>query len=291
MLRNTILVVLGLAVVANLIILSTGSLTPREVGLLSTILAVLSVAVSWVVAHIYSESSHQKAIQEVKEFHQSSLKTYALNAAEKTNNISIQLNRLSMYLQEKLSDDSYESVNERLSASEERIASAVHILQTLKSVNDTGLSDWKGIIGEELAEQQETQEERAEEIRTIIEKVANLESTSSIARTGNQVVHIDRDLRAEMVEIKKEIRSLVSGLTGTNVAPPGRRTKKTVQPCPNCKHQFEYTQYCFLYSAGHLLRAYMQPPHHIGLSHSPVQQISTYSRILFFDFWECLPCH
>jgi hypothetical protein len=45
-------------------------------------------------------------------------------------------------------------VDEALQAREERIESAIHLIRTLKSVNDTSLSDWEGVIGDELSSEE-----------------------------------------------------------------------------------------------------------------------------------------
>lgn len=105
------------------------------------------------MSHIYAQTSQKLAVQEVKEFHQANLRTYALKAAEKVNNLSNELNLLSVYLQQELDSADYDSTDEELLAKEERLESAIHIINTLKSVNDTALSDWEGVIGDELDQQ------------------------------------------------------------------------------------------------------------------------------------------
>lgn len=64
--------------------------------------------------------------------------------------MSNELNRFVLYSEQAIAETEHESPEEALLAREERITSAIHIANTLKSVNDTSLSDWRGVIGEEL---------------------------------------------------------------------------------------------------------------------------------------------
>jgi len=237
---KTIVVLLLVSVIITLADISLTQPSPKEAGLLGILLFVLSVLATWVVAHIYSESSEKKALEELKEFHQANLKTYALKAAEKVNNLSNQLNLLSLYLQEELDCTDYESPPEELLAKEERIASAIHITNTLKSVNDTGLSDWKGVIGEELDQQREKREEREEEIREMLERLQSVFSSEEALKNDSVVA-----LRAELETLKSELRLLVGQAVGTSVSFP-RKLKPTRHlveiPCPSCGQPVSYKQ-------------------------------------------------
>jgi predicted RNA-binding Zn-ribbon protein involved in translation (DUF1610 family) len=237
---KTVVVLLVVAVIITLLSISASQPSPREASLLGILLFVLSVLATWIVAHIYSESSEKKALEELKEFHQANLKTYALKAAEKVNNLSNQLNLLSLYLQEELDCTDYESPQEELLAKEERIASAIHITNTLKSVNDTGLSDWKGVIGEELDQQREKREEREEEIREMLERLQSVFSSEQALKKDSVVA-----LHTELETWKDELRLLVGQAVGTSVSFP-RKLKPTrhrvENPCPSCGHLVSYKQ-------------------------------------------------
>jgi predicted RNA-binding Zn-ribbon protein involved in translation (DUF1610 family) len=237
---KAIVVLLFTGVLVTLLVISATQPSPREASLLGILLFVLSVLATWIVAHIYSESSQKKALEELKEFHQANLKTYALKAAEKVNNLSNQLNLLSLYLQEELDCTDYESPQEELLAKEERIASAIHITNTLKSVNDTGLSDWKGVIGEELDQQREKREEKEEEIREAIEGLQSvLSSEEALKQHSFDAVH------AELAALKDELRLLVGQAVGTSITFP-RKLKPArnlvENPCPSCGHSVSYRQ-------------------------------------------------
>jgi len=118
---TTVIILFIAGVLGVLLYLSTGELTTRETGLLSTILTILSVIAAWVVSHLYSSSGHAKAIEEVKGAHQENLQTYALKAAEKVTNLSDQLNKLSIYLQEELENTDLHCISAHCSHKETNI--------------------------------------------------------------------------------------------------------------------------------------------------------------------------
>jgi hypothetical protein len=109
--------------------------TPNEALLLSLFLTLLSILGSWIVSRYYSESSFNK-----------SLRIFALKAAEKVTNLSNELDRLSAFVQQELKDNEYESPAEALLAKSIRFEGVIHIINTLKSVNDRSLSDWQGSL-------------------------------------------------------------------------------------------------------------------------------------------------
>ena len=237
--------ILVLAIIGLLIYLSTGELTQRETGLLSILLTILSIIATLIVSYIYSESNYSKALEEVKETYQSNLKTYALNAAEKVNNLSEQLTRLSMYLQEELDHSDYESENEVIRSREERIESSIHIINTLKSVNDTTLNDWKGVIKEELEEQLEEREEREEELMDMVERIQSLEERWEDQKDNLVFRHETADLIPELEKLRKELRLIVSGVTGTRVKSrkPRKQLRRTIEKnFPDCGASITYTQ-------------------------------------------------
>jgi LSD1 subclass zinc finger protein len=230
-------------VVASIILLGTANLSARESGLLSLILFVFSVLATWIVTHIYSEISHVKAINDVKQVHQDNLRTYALKAAEKVNNLSRQLNLLSVYLQEELDAQDYTSPPEELLGKEKQIAGAIQIINMLKSVNDTALSDWKGVIGEELEEQEEVREEKEEEIRALMEKLHSVLATE-MASQHYRPENTDA-LRSEIESIRKELRLLVTDVVGTTprTSRKFQLTRAIVEnECPVCRAPLTYKQ-------------------------------------------------
>src|SRR5258708_19151811 len=128
--RVLVLLAIGSGIAYCVHALGTGSLTPRENGLMSIVLTGLSILASWVVSEMYSQSQHKAAIEEVEVAHQKNLRTYALKAAEKVTNLSSELNRLATYLQQELDYTEYRSAEEELQAKEERLESAIHLIGT-----------------------------------------------------------------------------------------------------------------------------------------------------------------
>ncbi|MBM4978000.1 hypothetical protein HYO23_22275 [Vibrio parahaemolyticus] len=166
--------ILGLSLIGVLWVLSTEELSARETSLFSSVLALLSIAVSWLITDLYAEKSKQSALEEAKQFHQDSLKTYVINASEKVNNISNELSRLTRRL--KSMGNSDEEIISREVVGE-RIDNVIHIIETLKSVNDTTINDWRGIIGLEIKTFKEQQEEQREkEINSLLLRIENLEA-------------------------------------------------------------------------------------------------------------------
>jgi Skp family chaperone for outer membrane proteins len=228
-----------LGVLGTLLYLATGDLTTRETGLLSTILTILSVIVAWIVSHVYSETGHAKAIDEVKSAHHENLQTYALKAAEKVTNLSDQLDKLSVYISEELENSDYETVEETLRAREERLQSAIHMIGMLKSINDTALSDWQGVIGDQLEEQREERQEREQELMNIAEKLESISNMHYVSGMGNvalerQVDDISRDVRILMKELS---------VPSVKVHKATKKVRREVsRKCPNCDNELSYLQ-------------------------------------------------
>ncbi len=197
---------------------------------------------SWLVSDMYSSNQHKIAIEEVQEAHRTNLRTYALKAAEKVTNLSNELSRLSTYLQQELDCSDYRNVEEELQAKEERLESSIHIIKTLKSVNDTSLSDWQGVIGEELEEQREENHERELELRAAL---AQMERTleSQVAELGAKQQSTP-DIRAELDSMRKELRLLMSAAGGIVLPFPRFSKARTVveSKCPVCGAATHYKQ-------------------------------------------------
>jgi hypothetical protein len=232
----------GVGVVVCIYIISQGKMTDREAAMLGLLVTILSVLASWIITEMYSTAQYREAIQEVREEHRNNLRTYALKAAEKVNNLSNELNKLSIYLEEELNYTDYRSPDEELLAKEERIESAIHLVRTLKSVNDTGLSDWEGVIGEELDQRREEQEEKEEALRHLITRVESLIE-------GQQIVVGTRldtsSVREEVEGLKRELRLATFQLSDATI--PKRILRKEPKQdistdCPVCEAKLVYKQ-------------------------------------------------
>lgn len=228
-----------------LYLISTGSLSANEVAVLSIVLTFLSVLATWILTHMYSQSQHKKAIEEVEESHRKNLRTYALKAAEKVNNLSTQLSRLATYLEGSLEESDDERLREDLLSKRERIESSIQIVDMLKSMNDNALSDWEGVIGDELDEQRELQAERDEKIRELIERF----ETISESQIDTQMYAQDstQALTKEIDSLRRDLRSIAVnlGLTPIRLARSSERKprRETVEtPCPACGENLSYKQ-------------------------------------------------
>lgn len=232
---NIILAVLAVSIVVIIINISRKNLTVNESTLLSVLLTILSIIGSWIVASFFAKNTQKQAIEEVKTEYLNNLRTYALNAAEKVNNLSNELTKLGLYLKSNLDNDE-ESDEYALHSKMERIESAIHIVNTLKSVNDTSLSDWKGVIGEELEEREEEKEEREERLLELTGKIENIVNSQTENRIGPN---------SELAQIKNQLDQLSKTISPSinirsNIS--NSRKVKIDQNCPNCSTKLSYYQ-------------------------------------------------
>lgn len=228
-------VILILAMIIGVVVclwrLAGAAQTPNEALLLSLFLTFLSILGSWIASRYYSESSYNK-----------NLRIFALKAAEKVTNLSNELDRLSAFIQQELKDNDYDSPSEALLAKSVRFEGAIHIINTLKSVNDRSLSDWQGVIGEEISARREVQEEREETLRELLERLDSIQH----ATLDSAPTHHDEErehLFSEVASIRGDLRLLASQISGVPVSPLRVPKKRDVQkPCPNCGNLIQYRQ-------------------------------------------------
>jgi hypothetical protein len=188
--------VVGVAVCIRTI--GQGHTTASERFLLSVVLTALSAVASWTTSYYYASYSSGK-----------NLKVFARKAAEKVTNLSNELDRLSIYLQGELEADEYETPTHTLLARDLRIEGAIHIVNTLKSVNDGSLSDWQGVIGDEISAQRERQQEYKEELSELLERFESLYATGPIGPAMDQGEGA-MELRKEVQAIRADLRTLAS---------------------------------------------------------------------------------
>jgi uncharacterized membrane protein (DUF485 family) len=152
--------------------------TPFEISLTAILLTLISIIFTWVVSHVYAKSTREKEINELNKSHEKSLRIYALKAAEKVTNLSKELDRLSNYLSQYIESEDEDDLEVVLRVRDQRIEGAIHIVGMLRSVNDGALSDWEGVIGEELSQKRDEEEaefeEREERTQEILEKINRL---------------------------------------------------------------------------------------------------------------------
>ncbi|EJG0622558.1 hypothetical protein [Vibrio parahaemolyticus] len=220
--------VLGIALLGVLWVLSFEELTTRETSLFSATLAILSMAVSWLITDLYAEKSKQSALEEAKTFHQENLKTYVINASEKVNNISNELSRLT----KRLKNTSGSSENFSQDIIEERINNVIHVIETLKSVNDTTINDWRGIIGLEIKTFKEKEEEqKAKEIESLLLRIENLEALELS----------DSETEQSVMDARLSLDDLL-GDTGFSLDKQ-KSLHRVTRQCPSCGTMFSYDQH------------------------------------------------
>jgi hypothetical protein len=185
---------------------------------------------SWVVSRVYAEESFS-----------ANLRVFALKASEKVNNLSNELDRLSGYLQRELDESDYNSPSEELLAKELKMEGAIHMLGTLKSVNDGSLSDWQGVIDKELSEQREQQVEREEELKELVERVEALYTAQADDDDSGQR-QLEAAMRAEINKIRGDLRVLTSQVGGTPVRRAKSQRQKVDLICPSCSESVTFHQ-------------------------------------------------
>jgi hypothetical protein len=201
--------------------------TATEALLLSVLLTVFSVIGSWIASAYYAEHSFDK-----------NLRVFALKASEKVTNLSNELDRLIGFLQQELNTEDYESPSEALLARDMRIQATIHVINTLKSVNDRSLSDWEGVIGEEIIAQREEQEQREEQLRELLERVSTLPQADH-----ESAVHDPASLRRELEAVRRDIRVLGAQIGGVPLRHARPSGKESVQKaCPKCGKLLSYRQ-------------------------------------------------
>lgn len=171
------------------------------------------------------------------------LRIFALKASEKVTNLSNELTRLSVFLQQELESEDYDSPREELLHRDARIEAAIHIINTLKSVNDKSLSDWQGVIGDEISARLEVQEEREEHFRELLERVESLPA-GTLEEYGNQRHSDTGGVRSELESIRKDIRMLATQVSGVPLRTTFAKAQrvKLQQPCPLCSSMVSYKQ-------------------------------------------------
>ena len=201
--------------------------------LLSILLAILSILAAWLTSGYFAEISFRH-----------SLRTFALKAADHVSDLSNELDRLSVFLQQELNANDYRSPDEELLAKELRIESAIHIIQALKSVNNRSLSDWEEIIGEEISAQRVERHEHEEDLRELVERVEALspEYIEGLVSGGDENTDA---FQIQMEAIRAELRLLASQIgvpvrfPETSFRTPGA---VAVNTCPVCGSTVKYRQ-------------------------------------------------
>lgn len=213
--------------------LASGNLTTHETVFFSSALAILSIAASWFISKHYSEQSYTRNLQ-----------MFGRKASEKVNNLSSELNKLTAFLQQELEPDEDVSSTEALLSKRMRIEAAIHMLGTLKSINEGSLSDWQAVIGDEIVEQKEKQEEKEETLRDIIQMMKGLPANTYGLERVKPGDEDGTNLQKEIDSIRSEMRVLATQVSGVPIknAGPKKRKEMVEKNCPKCDKPLVYFQ-------------------------------------------------
>ena len=206
-----------------------GTQTAREAVLLSFLLTIASIAASWIVTHIYAQSASRDKIKEIQSMHHENLRLFGLKAAEKVFNLSNEIARLEEYVADTLEEREDGDTAIALKITDERMAGIRHSLVTLRSINDRSLSDWEGVIGEELKQKQLEFKEYEEEIDELVHRIEDLDSKFS-----------DQDsVKLQLATIQKEMKNISTQLPNTYIFGGVRPTRSIELACPECGHEIK----------------------------------------------------
>lgn len=236
---NIGVIIFSIVFVALVVWLGLNATTRFEISLSTVLLTLLSIVATWVVAHVYAKYQRRNEIEELNNIHEKSLRTYALKAAEKVTNLSRELDRLSDYLSQYIEGEDEDDLEIVLRVRDERVLGAVHIVRMLRSVNDGALSDWEGVIGEELSqkrdEEEAKEEEREQQAKEIIDAVEQLFEKYNLIEQPDT---IDRDrLAAEYAMVRSEYKRVLENVSALyDHRQIWRRVplKSSVLPCDTC---------------------------------------------------------
>jgi ribosomal protein S27E len=240
----TVLVAILLAgIIACIHFIGSSPQTPKEAALFSIVLTIFSVLAGWLITHIYSEVQHQAAIEQVETYYKKNLRTYAIKASEKVENLSTEFVRLAGFLEDEDENKTNQETDDALLSKKERIKSAIHIINTLKSMNDTSLSDWEGVIDDILDKKRQEQEEQVETFRELVEKV---EPILEVDMSGEAVSHGSPDaqhLGASIEALRKDIRTAINQMgSASSLRLPRLRSNSEdiISRCPACNELLPY---------------------------------------------------
>lgn len=196
--------------------LSAGQLSSNESLLLSVLLTIFSTGAGWLISHTLYQDSRGSQIQQIREEYERNIEVYAVKASEKVINLSNQIGRVVDYL----NDDEEDNSADQLQQLKHRHKAVIHMLGTLKSINDTSLSDWEGVIGERLEDKRKIDQRRDHEINSLIAELKHKSNDTTEEKDP-----------ASFNEILRELRRLSSKEASL---PPSRKGGFRELRCPDC---------------------------------------------------------
>lgn len=230
-LSTLILIVLIIIIVAVLVIGGLSELSSREYLFLSILLTGLAIGASWLGTNLASKATSEQMRQTLKDEYSENLRTYALKAAEKVQNLSSEIERLTEYLRESLTAAEPGDIK----FAQEKLKASTLMLETIRSVNDTALSDWRGIIGDELKKQEEVQAD-IDNIYRKLEMLDDIQLPSAELRGQLALPGID----LEDIDLEDYIGRDIVNYASRSPIPvrlPKKRRINTLLRCPMCQSE------------------------------------------------------
>lgn len=210
------------------------NLSNRETVLLSVFLTFVSFLLSWVITHYYAEEQYSESLEKATEAHKNNLKMYANKAAEKVNNLSKELSKVSLFLKEALDAQETGDLRYDMLSLEGRVCSVIQMIDTLKSFNDTALSDWQGVI-DDILEQRKKEERLTYDY--IVQVARQLHDAEQMMRKDGTGQSSQEMLAKELQLIKADLSFALDsmGVRSATVRPPRIKPHQVViLKCPDC---------------------------------------------------------
>lgn len=152
------IVIFGLGILAVFAVLATTRVNEHEKILYCIILTLFSLGLGFLLSALTSNQRISSVTKELEQRHLEELKTHAVKTADNVDNLSGELQRFARFLEGELQNQ-YKDLAEGFRSRTERIESSVHIINTLRSVNNASLSDWRSVIPERVVDKREAREE------------------------------------------------------------------------------------------------------------------------------------
>ncbi len=218
---------IAVALIVCLAFSGSATLTNRESVLIGLFVAMLSILVTWIVTHLYSKTDLQSMIAATRKEYSDNIRTFCIKAAEKVLNLSNELLRLRNSVQSGLDDaQDAQTSKEGFALLQERAMATLYVIETLKSMNDTALSDWRGIIGDEL----QRQELLEKKIADVSKELATLQDKLLVSE---DVEPLEDHIRQIEDQLGKMVRQLPFRLRFSE-PPPSKGKIQVAVSCPKC---------------------------------------------------------
>lgn len=207
-------------------------LSANESLMVGILVTLFSILISWILTHVYSQANLEINTKEVRRQYEENIRTYAIKAAEKVFNLSNELSRLIEVLQNTIEEQDEDcEIETCILVLKEKIISTIHLVETLKSMNDTFLSDWRGVIGDEI----EKQKQLENQIETLEEEQQIL-----FERLNFQLAPVEEilSIKKSMMETERRLENKIQALPfKIQKSSPKTQKKDIVVECPECEEQ------------------------------------------------------